>query len=128
MSISSDRSQTSDLPEEVALAVDLLFDRKAEEVTVLDLREVSGATDYFVIATGRSDTHVSAIGDHVVDEMKKAGVRPFGVEGLRGGRWVLIDYVDFVVHVFHPAAREFYQLERLWGDAPVRELSPQTGS
>ena len=113
---------TTDLPPEVSRAVELLYDRKAEDVTLLDLRSISGATDFFLIATGRSDTHVSAIGDHVVEELKKEGVRPFGVEGLRSGRWVLIDYVDFVVHVFHPAVREFYQLERLWGDAPVREL------
>lgn len=117
--------QIADLPGEVSRAIELLFDRKAEDVVLLDLRSVSGATDFFLIATGRSDTHVSAIGDHVVDELKKEGARPYGVEGMRGGRWVLIDYVDFVVHVFHPAAREFYQLERLWGDAPVYELSPQ---
>ena len=118
-------TSTADLPPEVARAIDLLIDRKAEDITLLDLREVSGATDFFIIATGRSDTHVSAIGDHVVDELKKEGVRPYGVEGMRSGRWVLIDYVDFVVHVFHPAAREFYQLERLWGDAPVREFASE---
>jgi ribosome-associated protein len=121
----NDVNSLSDLPADVALAVELLFDRKATDVTVLDLRKVSTATDFFLIATGRSDTHVSAIGDHLVDEMKKAGHRPSGVEGMRGGRWVLVDYVDFVVHVFHPAAREFYQLERLWGDAPMRVLEPQ---
>src|SRR5690606_41046393 len=99
----------ADLPPEVGRAVELLFDRKAEEVTLLDLRKVSTATDFFLIATGRSDAHVSAIGDYLVDEMKKEGVRPSGVEGMRGGRWVLVDYVDFVVHIFHPAAREFYQ-------------------
>jgi ribosome-associated protein len=121
----SEANNLSDLPHEVARAVELLFDRKADDVTLLDLRSVSTATDYFLIATGRSDTHVSSIGDHLVDELKKEGVRPSGVEGMRGGRWVLVDYVDFVVHVFHPAAREFYQLERLWGDAPVRLLQPQ---
>lgn len=118
----------SDLPGEVARAVELLFDRKAADVTLLDLRGVSSATDFFLIATGRSDTHVSSIGDHVVDELKKEGVRPAGVEGMRGGRWVLVDYVDFVVHVFHPAAREFYQLERLWGDAPVRYFESQASA
>ncbi len=122
MSSPTATANTADLPTEVARAVDLLFDRKAENVILLDLREVSAATDFFLIATGRSDTHVSAIGDFVVDELKKEGVRPFGVEGMRGGRWVLLDYVDFVIHVFHPAAREFYQLERLWGDVPTREL------
>ena len=114
-----------DLPSEVGRAAELALDRKAQDVTLLDLRNLSTATDFFLIATGRSDTHVSAIADHVIDELKKEGVRPVGVEGLRGGRWVLVDYVDFVVHVFHPAAREFYQLERLWGDAPLRVLEPQ---
>jgi ribosome-associated protein len=114
-----------DVPAEVSRAAELLLDRKATDIALLDLRSVSSATDYFLIATGRSDTHVSAIADHVIDEMKKDRVRPVGVEGLRGGRWVLIDYVDFVVHVFHPTAREFYQLERLWGDAPLRVLEPQ---
>lgn len=114
-----------DLPAEVSRAVELLLDRKATDVTLLDLRRLSGATDFFLIATGRSDTHVSAIADHLVDELKNEGVRPAGVEGMRGGRWVLVDYVDFVVHVFHPAAREFYQLERLWGDAPTRFFEPQ---
>ena len=116
--------QSLDLPPEVARAADLLFDRKAQEVTVLDLRKISSATDFFLIATGTSDTHVSSIADHVVDEMKSAGTRPTNVEGQRGGRWILIDYFSFVVHVFHPAAREFYQLERLWGDAPTHVLAP----
>jgi ribosome-associated protein len=120
-----DTKLTADLPEDVSRAIELLFDRKAEDVLLLDLRGVSGATEFFIIASGRSDTHVSAIGDHVVEELAKEGLKPYGVEGLRGGRWVLLDYVDFVVHVFHPAAREFYQLERLWGDVPIRELAPQ---
>lgn len=116
------------LPAEVSRAAELMHDRKATDVTLLDLRRVSGATDYFLIATGRSDTHVTAIADHVIDELKKEGTRPAGIEGLRGGRWVLVDYVDFVVHVFHPAAREFYQLERLWGDAPLRTLEPENAA
>jgi ribosome-associated protein len=109
----------TDLQPEVARAAELMLDRKAQDVAVLDLRGITGVTDFFVIATGRSDTHVSAIADFMIDELKEEGVRPVGVEGLRGGRWVLVDYVDFVVHVFHPSAREFYQLERLWGDAPL---------
>ena len=119
-------STRAELPPEISRTVDLLFDRKAEDVSVLDLRELSGATDFFVIATGRSDTHVSAIADYVVDELKKEGVRPYGVEGMRSGRWVLVDYVDFVIHVFHPAARDFYQLERLWGDVPVYDFAPES--
>ncbi|HYJ80022.1 MAG TPA: ribosome silencing factor [Longimicrobiaceae bacterium] len=122
MSITPVSPTSLELPGEVARVVELLFDRKALEVTLLDLRGISTATDWFVIAGGTSDTHVSAIADHVVDEMKKEGARPINIEGAREGRWVLVDYFDFVVHVFHPAAREFYQLERLWGDAPTHVL------
>ncbi|HEX2201752.1 MAG TPA: ribosome silencing factor [Longimicrobium sp.] len=124
MSTTSVAPSSLDLPREVARAADLLFDRKALDVTLLDLRKISSATDYFLIASGTSDTHVAAIADNLVDELKKEGVRPINVEGAREGRWVLIDYFDFVVHVFHPAAREFYQLERLWGDAPTHALEP----
>jgi ribosome-associated protein len=115
-----------DLPDEVARAADLLLDRKANDVILLDLRKISSATDYFLIASGTSETHVAAIADHMVDELRAAGTRPVNVEGARGGRWILVDYFSFVVHVFHPAAREFYQLERLWGDAPAHQLAPQT--
>ena len=118
-------TEIKDLPAEVARAVDLLFDRKANEVVLMDLRTVSTATDFFLIASGTSDTHVASIADHVVEELKKEGNRPLNVEGERGGRWILIDYFSFVVHVFHPAAREFYQLERLWGDAPTVRMEPQ---
>lgn len=104
-------------PASVSRATDLALERKAHDVVVLDLRGISTATDFFVIAGGNSDVQVKAIAEHVVDELKKEGIRPEHVEGLKGGRWVLIDYVDFVVHVFHPQARDFYQLENLWGDA-----------
>ena len=89
---------------------------------MLDLRILSDATDFFIIASGDSDVHVKAISDHVVRELAEEGLRPAGVEGQRVGRWVLIDYIDVVVHVFHPALRDFYRLERLWGDAPMLGL------
>lgn len=106
------------LPEEVRRAAGYTLDRKAEAVTVLDLRPVSSTTDFFVIATGRSDLHVQAIAEHVLDSVRADGDRPEHVEGLDQGRWVLIDYIDYVVHIFHPAVRDFYRLEVLWGDAP----------
>ena len=109
----------AELPEDVRRAVDLATDRKGADMLLMDLRGISNATDYFLLVNGTSDTHVRAIADHIIDEMRKEGMRADHIEGLRSGRWVLIDYIDFVVHVFHPAAREFYQLERLWGDAPV---------
>jgi ribosome-associated protein len=103
-------------------AAALCLDLKAQNVILLDLAKVSDATDYFVIASGTSDTHVRAVAEHVVEQMKKEGVRVHHVEGLQQGRWVLLDYIDFVVHVFHPTLREFYQLERLWSDADITEV------
>ena len=113
------RGSRFEMPEEVRRAVGYALDRKAEDVTVLDLRPVSSTTDFFVIATGRSDQHVQAIAEHVLDSARGDGDRPEHVEGLDGGRWVLIDYIDYVVHVFLPAVRGFYRLETLWGDAPA---------
>jgi len=106
----------------LGLALRACGDRKAVDGVVLDLRSLSDATDQFVIVSGTSDTHVRAIAEHVLETLRAQGVRAHHVEGLTAGRWVLLDFVDFVVHVFHPALREFYQLERLWGDAPRRPL------
>lgn len=104
-------------------------DNRAERVVILDLHGVSDMTDYFVIASGTSDTHVRALGEHVMEELAKVGQRPNHQEGLTKGRWVLLDYVDFVVHLFHPTLREFYQLERLWSDAaPVPVSAPEAGA
>lgn len=112
-----------EVPASLARAIELATDRKGRDLLLLDLRGISNATDYFLLVTGTSDTHVKAIADHVIGELKAHDMRPLHVEGLRTGRWVLIDFVDFVIHVFHPAAREFYQLERLWGDAPMHAFA-----
>jgi ribosome-associated protein len=106
-------------PAVLSQVVDALLDRKAVEPVVLDLRGISTATDYFVIVSGTSDAHVRGMAEYVVGALAPSGIEPHHVEGLAQGRWVLLDYVDFVVHVFHPDLRAFYQLERLWGDAPV---------
>jgi len=106
-------------PQALQLVTAALADRKAVEPLVLDLRGLSGATDYFVIASGTSDAHVRGMAEHLIATLGPRGVAPHHVEGLAQGRWVLLDYVDFVVHVFHPELRAFYQLERLWGDAPA---------
>ncbi len=106
-------------PLPVRLAVEAIDDRKAVDITVLDLRGVNDATDFFVIASGTSEGHVRGLADAVLDRLERHGFRCHHLEGHPGGRWVLIDFVDFVVHLFHPEARAFYQLERLWGDAPV---------
>jgi ribosome-associated protein len=106
-------------------AAAICIDSKASDVVLLSLEGVSDMTDYFVIASGTSDTHVRAIAEHVMEEMKKRGAAAHHVEGLNQGRWVLIDFVDFVVHIFHPTLRAFYQLERLWGDAAVVAVAQQ---
>jgi ribosome-associated protein len=100
-------------PDGLRTIVAALMDRKAVDAIVLDLHGLSEATDYFVIASGTSDAHVRGMAEHLMAELA-----PHHVEGLAPGRWVLLDYVDVVVHLFHPEVREFYQLERLWGDAP----------
>lgn len=115
-------TELSNVPAEVVQAARLLLDRKATDVVLLDLREISTTTDFFLIASGRSDVHVVSTAEHLIDELRKEGLRPSSVEGGRTGYWVLVDYFDFVVHVFHPAARDFYRLERLWGDAPAQQF------
>lgn len=95
-----------------------LVDRKAVDPIVLDVRGLCSATDFFVIASGTSEAHVRGMADRLLEE--PTAERPHHVEGLPQGRWVLLDYVDVVVHLFHPEQRDFYQLERLWSDA--REL------
>ncbi len=113
----TDNRTTSTALVEAKRAATYCSDLKAKNIVLLNLINVANATDYFLIASGTSDTHVRAIAEHVIAEMKKSGVRVHHAEGLQQGRWVLLDFVDFVVHVFHPVLREFYQLERLWSDA-----------
>ena len=111
-----------EITEAVKLAAELALELKADDVVALELASISGATDYFLLASGRSDVQVRAIAENIVEQMKGKEIRPEHLEGLQGGRWVLIDYIDFVVHVFHEEARQFYQLEELWGDAPRLEF------
>jgi len=98
-------------------AAQLCLDMKANDVVMLNLQGVSDMTDYFVIASGTSDTHVRSMAEHVMEELKKEGSPVHHAEGVTQGRWALLDFVDFVVHIFHPTLRQFYQLERLWSDA-----------
>jgi ribosome-associated protein len=117
--------QSPDVAELAQRAAAILLDNKANDVLVLSLKGVSDMTDFFVIASGTSDTHVRALGEHVQQGLKKEGSAPSHAEGLEQGRWVLLDYFDFVVHLFHPSLRNFYQLERLWSDAEVVPITAQ---
>lgn len=96
----------------------LAEEKKAAEIRALDVRESATFTDYFLLCSGTSDRQVTAVAHHIEESLKKKGVRPLGVEGIREGRWVLIDYNDFVVHIFLDSVRDFYQFDRLWGSAP----------
>ena len=103
------------------LAARLTLTKRAEEVAILDLRKLDQVCDFFVLATGHSEVQVKAIADAVEDGLRAEGQRPWHTEGYEGRRWILLDYVDVVVHVFHARAREYYLLDKLWGDAG-REL------
>lgn len=116
------RQARDERPEEVRLAVEAALERNAREPVLLDLRGLSDATDWFLIASGDSDTHTRAIADNVLDRMREAGLKPAGVEGKAGATWILLDYITLVVHVFLPRVRDYYELERLWGDAPALAL------
>ncbi|MFB3883359.1 MAG: ribosome silencing factor [Armatimonadota bacterium] len=104
--------------EKAAAARAALVAKRAVNPVVLDLREITFITDYFVICHGTSNVHIRALSEAVLDALKEAGVRPAGVEGREGARWVLLDYGDVIVHIFAEEEREFYSLERLWSDAP----------
>lgn len=101
----------------------LIVDKKGENVLLLDLRRISPVTDYFLLATAQSPLHSQAISDELVEKLKKESYRVHHVEGYNQAQWILLDYLDIVVHIFLPEVRTFYGLERLWGDAPRKIFS-----
>ena len=106
------------------LAIEAASDKKAEDIVALDVSQLLVVTEYFVIATGRTNIQVRAIADWIEEELRdKAGEKPIGREGAGEDKWVLLDYGDVVIHVFQPAERDFYRLEKLWSDAPRLEPS-----
>src|SRR5436305_13580395 len=114
----------TDLKKQVSDAISACLDKKAEDLTLLELEQGTGAfTDYFVISSGTNPRQVQAISDEVELLLKRAGLYPNNIEGYKQAEWVLIDYVDFVVHVFSESARRYYDLERLWKSA--RKLEPK---
>jgi ribosome-associated protein len=117
-------------PSEVAdQAARSMLEKKAGEVRILDLTQVSSIVDYFVIGSADSEPQMKAIVEKITEDLEASSTVPWHIEGTRGWRWVLLDYVDVVVHVFGTEARRFYGLERLWGDAPTTAvyLDPVTG-
>lgn len=104
-------------PPQVQGAIDAAQDRKAFDVVVLDLRPAEGFTDFFVIVTGQNTRQIQAIADAVEELLGRKGVKPAHIEGGDRAGWILLDYFDFIVHIFSPESRAFYSLERLWGSA-----------
>ena len=113
----------NDLKHQVAEAISACQEKKAEEITILELEKGSGAfTDYFVVCSGTNSRQIQAISDEVEERLERKGLRPAHMEGYRLAEWVLLDYVDFVVHIFSEKARKYYELERLWKSA--KKLEP----
>ena len=113
------------LDERVLATLHAASEKKAIEPVVLDLREISSFTDYFVIVSGANERQVQAISDAIYESLKKAGHAAARVEGYKTAEWILLDYGDFVVHVFEQKARKFYDLERLWRESKRVELPPE---
>ena len=106
------------LPLAVKMTVKVSHDKKGEDINVLDLREISSFTDYFIIMHGNSSRQNLALYKRIDEELMKKSIKPLHVEGRESAEWILMDYGSFVIHIFSMKAREFYSLEKLWGDAP----------
>ena len=100
----------------------LALEKNAFDILLLDLRKSSDVTNYFLIISGSVDVHVKAIADNIIGGLKEKDIKTWHVEGYKNLQWVLLDYVDVVVHIFQPAIREYYSLEKLWGDAPGEKI------
>jgi len=122
MAKTESRRKRSRLPQQIEWAVSAAEDKKATDLVVLDLRKAAGFTDYFLIGSGQNARQIHAIADAITEALAAHGVKPAHVEGYDRSEWVLLDYFDFVVHVFAPETRMFYGLERLWGNADRIEL------
>lgn len=118
----------AELDERMLMALNAAGEKKAINSVVLDLRDIASFTDYFVITSGTNERQVQAISDEIVETLKKAGTTAARVEGYKTAEWILLDYGDFVVHVFGEKARSFYDLERLWRESKRVELPPELAS
>ena len=114
------RERSTELVDRIA---EIASDKKAADITILDVHEIVGYTDYFLICSGNTERQTKAIHDGIRDGLKSDGVLPRRVEGERQARWILMDYLDCVVHIFTPETRGYYRLEQLWGEAPARSIA-----
>jgi ribosome-associated protein len=104
------------------LIVEKIIEKKGENILILDLRKITSITDFFIICSGTVEQHIKAIKDNIIEKLEEKGIKYWHIEGERANTWVLIDYVDVVVHIFHPLTRDFYKLEKLWADAKAEKI------
>lgn len=109
----------------VQAALSALQEKKAEKITIIDLKTASGPTDWFIICEGDNTSHTKAIADSLVVSLKEQNTRPWHEEGAEDGRWILVDYTDVVVHIMLPELREYYNLESLWKEGTITQLNPK---
>lgn len=110
------------------LCINALLERKAKNIVVLNVKEISAFTDYFIICSGVSDRQVRSIASAIQENVKKSGILPLGVEGEAAGRWILMDYDDVIIHIFLESVRSFYDMERLWADSPQLAIPDETSA
>ncbi|MBI4633500.1 MAG: ribosome silencing factor [Deltaproteobacteria bacterium] len=115
-------SKKSDAKKSVLLCVNTLLEKKAKDLVIINVKEMSSFADYLVICSGTSDRQVRALSAFIQEKLKKSGMFPLGVEGEDYGQWVLMDYADVVIHIFLEPVRELYDLEKLWMEAPCMEV------
>jgi len=117
--------ESIDGKERLLLCINASLKRKAKNLTILNVKEVSSFADYFIICSGTSDRQVQSIAASIRENLKEYGITPLGIEGESLGKWVLMDYEDVIIHVFYEPIREFYDIERLWPDAPRMEVGDE---
>ena len=117
--------ESIDGKERLLLCINASLKRKAKNLTILNVKEVSSFADYFIICSGTSDRQVQSIAASIRENLKEYGIIPLGIEGESLGKWVLMDYEDVIIHVFYEPIREFYDIERLWPDAPRMEVGDE---
>ncbi|HHY64810.1 MAG TPA: ribosome silencing factor [Clostridiaceae bacterium] len=108
--------------------VNILEEKKAKDIRIIDISELTTIAHYFVIASGTSVTHIKSLADHLVDKLSENDIKPLRVEGYNSARWILLDYGDIVVHIFHEEDRDYYSLERLWQDGKFVESAKTSGN
>lgn len=121
------KDKKKSVPEPVRLACQAIVDKKGENFVALSVQGICSITDYFIIAEGSVPRHVAGIAQHVIDVLKEKGIRPTRVEGMQEGDWVVLDYVDFIVHIFTQELREYYALEEVWKEGGVLSVSVNYG-